>query len=193
MRWKKPVVFEGETLEVGCSMGVAISNGLDISSQDLQRHADIALYFTKESGRGDWNAYQESMADNVWERRKISHLLRRALDHQDGGLEVRYQPIVSLKSGKVVGAEALCRWTAPNLGPVQPDDFIAVAEETSLIYDLGDFVLDRSCAELKNWLKESNSYLSVNFVTKTIERQKLDPQDSICFAKAFGRSGKTLF
>ena len=173
---EKPVVYEGASLEVGSSMGVAISNGLDISSQDLQRHADIALYFTKASGRGDWNTYEESMGDNVRERQKISHLLRRALDQQEGGLEVRYQPIVSLKTGKVVGAEALCRWTDPSLGPVRPDDFIAVAEETSLIYALGDFVLDRSCAELKSWLEESNAYLSVNLSPKQLKDRNLIPR-----------------
>ena len=171
-----PILYDGKSLEVSCSVGVAISDGSTTTSQDLQRFADIALYYIKARGRGDWALYEDSMSEGVRQRKKLAHHLRVALESKEEELEVQYQPIIDLTTGLIVGVEALCRWHDPEMGSISPEIFIPVAEETSLIYSLGDYVLNRSCEELGGWLASSKAHLSINLSPKQLKDRNLIPR-----------------
>ena len=168
---EEPVSHDGHLMEVSCSIGVAVAPHNASCPTDLQRFADIALYCTKDRGRGDWTLYEESMIEGVRQRRKMAHRLREALNSNQ--LEVWYQPVVELNSGKVVAAEALCRWHDPDFGPISPDVFIPIAEESPLIHTLGDFVLRRSIRDMKGWLEAGQRRLSVNLSPRQLKDRQL--------------------
>ncbi|MCT4655965.1 MAG: EAL domain-containing protein [Cohaesibacter sp.] len=168
---ERPVFFEGKSLEVSCSIGIAMAPTDGNCPTDLQRYADIALYCTKERGRGAWTFFEPSMGEWVEERKRLASNLRVGLDRDE--IEVWYQPIVDLKSGKTVGVETLSRWFQPDFGLVGPETFIPIAEETALIYDLGDIVLNKACRDMKPWLDNGISRFSVNLSPKQLKDRHL--------------------
>ena len=142
---------------MGLSIGIAIEcSGL--SPDDLLRIADLALYFSKEAGRGTWHFYKPEMGLRAQERHAFQVDLRHAIEHD--GLSLDFQPIVDIASGNVVGAEALARWLHPIRGRVSPAEFIAAAEESGLIHSLGAWVLRRACKQAVTWANHSR--ISVN-------------------------------
>ncbi len=141
-----PFVLKGREVFVGASVGIAIGRR---GADDLLRKADVAMYRAKAEGRGRYALYESSMQAEVIERLELEADLRHAL--QRGEFELFYQPIVHLMSGALHGVEALIRWRHPTRGLVGPADFIAVAEETGLIIDLGRWVIDQACHQLAEW------------------------------------------
>jgi EAL domain-containing protein (putative c-di-GMP-specific phosphodiesterase class I) len=117
---------------------------------DLMRKSDIALYRAKASGRDRYCLFTPAMDDSVKLRNTIEEELRAALVTGEG-LRVHYQPQVTGPEGRIVGLEALVRWQHPTLGMLAPDKFIAVAESTGLIGQLGDWVLRQACSGSKRW------------------------------------------
>ena len=115
----------------------------------LLKHADMAMYHAKEKGRNNYQFFAASMNAYLQERLTLESCLRDSL-HSDH-FSLRYQPKIDLKTGAVVGMEALLRWHHPELGPVSPDKFIPIAEETGLIVPLGEWVLRAACAQLGAW------------------------------------------
>ncbi|ACL60370.1 putative bifunctional diguanylate cyclase/phosphodiesterase [Methylobacterium nodulans] len=132
-------------MAVGASIGVAFAEE-GCSYDDLLVRADIAMYEAKRHGRGTCTFFTAEAAQRVQERLGIESDLRCALKAREFG--VHYQPKVSLRDGRVVGAEALVRWHHPERGPVPPGKFIPVAEEAGLIPDIGLFVLERALEEI---------------------------------------------
>ena len=133
-------------------------------ASELMVNAGVALHAAKEGARGRWMAYDRAIAERAERREWIERDLRRTLDLPDGSLSMNFQPKVDLRSGEIVGAEALARWTHPEHGPVGPNEFIPVAEETGLIVRLGDFALRQSCDLLRQCLDRGLplSSISVN-------------------------------
>lgn len=141
----KPFRIEGSEAFVGVSIGIVVAGSVQRSSRELSRKADIALYEAKSAGRNRAAVYEEAMDELVQSRHTIEAELREAL-RSPGQLWVAFQPLCSSRRGEIVGAEALLRWSHPQLGPIAPSRFIAIAEGTGLIEQLGEFVL-RSAAE----------------------------------------------
>ena len=138
-------------MPVGASLGVVLASGFDDPEQ-LLRNADLALHQAQVQGRGRYALYEPAMHAEVLARLELERELRKAVDDPRGsGLAVHYQPVVDLRTGRIVAAEALLRWTSPTRGPVSPLDLIPVAEDTGLIVPLGRLVLDRACAALAGW------------------------------------------
>src|SRR5262249_10013975 len=130
-------------------------DGVDLASgnaEALMRDADTAMYQAKSEGPGKWVLFDSSMHDRVRERVEIELALRQAL--VAGQLRLVYQPIVDLVTGRVMGAEALARWDHPTRGPVSPEAFIPVAEDTGLISRIGRWVLDESLSQLAGWRRD---------------------------------------
>jgi diguanylate cyclase (GGDEF)-like protein/PAS domain S-box-containing protein len=134
---------------VGVSAGIVLTDGETSDPGALIRDADAAMYRAKERGRSRFEIFDHAMRTEAVDRLDTESSLRRA--EERGELQVRYQPIVSLKSGTVVGVEALLRWEHPERGLLGPQEFIGVAEETGLIVPMGAWVLERACHQVTRW------------------------------------------
>ena len=149
------------TVTVAASIGIAEAAAGD-TTDTLLRNADLAMYRAKRQGRGRSFRYHRGLHEEVVTRFRMEEALQGAL--ADERITVAYQPIVDLADGAVVGLEALARWTDPELGVVPPDQFVAVAERTGLIKQLGHQVLTRACHGLASWRRQTgaDAYISVN-------------------------------
>ena len=155
----EPFAINGVAVTVGASIGIALSNLDGRQTLDLMQAADLALYSAKSDGRGNYRFYNQDMHASVLARRELEDQLRVALDQNQ--LEVHYQPIMDIKTVKVVGYEALARWRHPERGMVPPADFIPLAEETGLIERIGAWVLTKACADMASLSDDLK--IAVNF------------------------------
>ncbi len=114
---------------------------------DLIRNADAAMYYSKQNGGNTFAFYSPEMNAAAVERLMLKSKLRRALERDE--LVIRYQPKVDLRTGRIIGAEALLRWRLPGHGDIPPSQFIPLAEETNLILDIGEWVLNRVCMDYR--------------------------------------------
>ncbi|TFB65608.1 EAL domain-containing protein [Cryobacterium sp. Hz7] len=137
-----------ETVWAMASIGVCIGTP-GYPAEALMRDADIAMYQAKEQGRNNVQLFHPDMLDAVRERSRTTAELRSAV--AGGELALRYQPVVELASGRVIGIEALLRWHHPVRGIIMPDSFIRIAEETGLILELGRWVLHEGVAQMRRW------------------------------------------
>ena len=145
----QPVMLGNKEFFVTCSIGVAVYPSEGTSSEHLIEHADIAMYRAKKLGRNNFVFYTPAMNEESQERVRIESALRNALERDE--FVLHYQPQVDLKSGQIVGMEALIRWNHPELGTVPPGRFVGVAEETGLIVQIGAWVMRTACAQNKAW------------------------------------------
>ena len=145
----EPFSVEGHTLSCSCSIGIAVYPSDATDPQTLIRDADTAMYHVKESGRGSYRYFSGEMNTRMQERLQIEIGLRKAIAERQ--FELVYQPKVNIASDEVVGLEALLRWRHSDWGLVTPDRFIAVAEDTGLIVEIGRWVLEEVCRQLQEW------------------------------------------
>ena len=145
-----PHLIDGQSVRVGASIGVALSDGLTASPPDeLFKNADIALYAAKSEARGGFRFFEMAMQIELLQKQALRADLAGALDR--GEFSLAFQPLVDLKRDRVAGFEALLRWTHPQRGAVGPDLFVPVAEETGQIVAIGEWVLRTACAEAMTW------------------------------------------
>jgi EAL domain-containing protein (putative c-di-GMP-specific phosphodiesterase class I) len=134
---------------ITASIGISL---FPVDGQDadtLMKNADAAMYFAKSQGRNNYRFYDREMNSRALERLALESRLRRAVER--GDFELRYQPKLDLRSGQLVGAEALIRWPHPELGLVSPEEFIPVAEDSGLIVAIGEWALSKAAAQLRAW------------------------------------------
>jgi diguanylate cyclase (GGDEF)-like protein len=142
-----PTTVGGMELSLGASIGVAVATAADdMTAEELMRAADLAMYAAKSDGKRRYRTFDPAMHAGAVERLELEADLKRALERDE--LDVHYQPIVELSTGRVRAVEALSRWTHPARGPIPPDVFIPLAEQTGLIVPLGRRLLARACADL---------------------------------------------
>src|SRR5712675_282409 len=141
--------IDNHLVEIGASVGIAMTSPAGISADTLLKNADMALYRAKADGRGTFCFFRDEMAQTVEARRILELDLRKALAHEE--FELFYQPLVNLKSGRIATCEALLRWNHPARGTVSPIDIIPVAEDMGLIVDLGRWILRKACMECMKW------------------------------------------
>lgn len=147
------------------SIGAVLFCGYQHSVDELLKHADIAMYQAKQSGRNALRFFDPKMQEAILARVALEDELRKALNNRQ--FRLYYQPQV--KNARLVGAEALIRWLHPQRGLISPDKFIPLAEETGLIAGIGQWVLESACAQLKDWEKDPHSQdlsLSINVSAK---------------------------
>jgi diguanylate cyclase (GGDEF)-like protein len=145
-------------VSVGCRVSEPTSLSPEEAAESVLRDADVALYQAKGGGKHRVELFSETTRASLVRRLDIEQELRHAVE--DGTLEVRFQPQVELRSGTLVGIEALARWSHPQLGVVTPTEFVSVAEERGLIVELGTLVLDRVCRQLAEWRRTIHPELS---------------------------------
>jgi diguanylate cyclase (GGDEF)-like protein/PAS domain S-box-containing protein len=158
----KPFEINEETFYITASIGVTCypEDGKDLET--LTKNADQAMYAAKNAGRNRYSYFTKSMQETAQSHMKLANDLRLAL--KENQISVAYQPIINLKSRKIVKAEALIRWQHPKLGLVSPVDFIPIAEQTGLINDIGEFVIIQSAQHVKHLqvIYDKDFQISVN-------------------------------
>ncbi|MBN8996462.1 MAG: EAL domain-containing protein [Rhizobiales bacterium] len=145
----QPIDAGGRPVVVGASAGIATLSSSLVSAEELLRRADVAMYQSKQQGRGRVSVHDPIIDTVRQERREIADDLRRAL--RNGGLDLAYQPVFDARDGKVTAVEALARWNRPGFGPVTTETFVEIAEETGQIDELGMWVLRRACTDALEW------------------------------------------
>ncbi|MGH6703061.1 MAG: putative bifunctional diguanylate cyclase/phosphodiesterase [Bradyrhizobium sp.] len=139
---------EGHLITTDASIGIALAEA-GANLHQLLKNADLAMYAAKSAGRRTYRFFEPGMDARVKARHILETDLRQAI--ADGGLEVYYQPCVSLRDDRITGCEALLRWRHPERGMISPAEFIPIAEETGLINHIGEWVLATACAEAATW------------------------------------------
>lgn len=155
----KPCQIEHHDLSLTASIGIAIypDDGTDLET--LAKSADTAMYRAKHEGRHGYRFFTPEMQARLVRNMSLLNALRHALEHEQ--MHVYYQPQVSLREGRVTGAEALLRWAHPELGNVSPAEFIPVAEDSGLILAIGEWVLRRTARQAKAWIDGGTGALTM--------------------------------
>ena len=174
----KPFNIEGNEVNIATSIGIALAPEHATKPDNLLKMADMALYRAKSAGRNGYCFFDPEMSAAASIRHELETELRRAI--QQDQLELHYQPIVDAKTRKIVGAEALVRWCNPTKGMISPDQFIPLAEESGLITQIGEWVLQTACAEAVNW--PPHVRVSVNL--SPVQLRKRDLVDVVICALA---------
>jgi diguanylate cyclase (GGDEF)-like protein/PAS domain S-box-containing protein len=158
----EPFLIDTETVYVSVSVGISVYPDDTTKIDELLKNADQAMYAAKEAGRNSFRYFTRTMQDTANNRMHIASDLRCALT--DRQFLLNYQPIVELASGDIHKAEALIRWHHPQRGLIPPVDFISIAEETGLIFDIGDWVFKETAHQVKHWrtLFDPQFQVSVN-------------------------------
>jgi diguanylate cyclase (GGDEF)-like protein/PAS domain S-box-containing protein len=145
----EPLLYQGHQLYISTSAGIALYPGDGNNVIDLIRNADAALYRAKRQGGGALDVYHADMNAATVERLMLKSRLRKAFEKNE--LRVHYQPKIDLRDGSIAGAEALVRWELTDRGIVLPSEFIPLAEESNMILQIGEWVLDRVCSDYQSW------------------------------------------
>ena len=173
---KEPFIVAGRDIVVRASVGIAFDE-THITTGQLLRNADIAMYTAKRGGKQGYEIFQKDMHTAAMDRLEIEADLRRALDR--GELTLQYQPIVALDGRRVTGVEALVRWNHPKRGLLPPIAFIPVAEETGMICELGRQVLIEACTQAVRWQQlrpqDPSLTISVNLSPRQLQSDNLIP------------------
>ncbi|MGO2508054.1 MAG: putative bifunctional diguanylate cyclase/phosphodiesterase [Vibrio hibernica] len=186
--FEKSFVSNNQEFFISTSIGMTMYPYDGTTSQQLLANADIAMYKVKEDGRNAFSFYNADMNIDVQRMLTLDSRLRQAIANKE--LELYYQPIIDLKTEKIIGAEALMRWNDSEYGFIPPDEFIPIAEQNGLIHQLGDFALNTACSQAAKWQEISPLQISVNFssvqfryyerllsqIQKALESSSLPPQ-----------------
>jgi diguanylate cyclase len=144
-----PYSISGHNINIGASIGIAVIDRRARDAADILRYADMALYRAKNEGRNRACIYDAAMDADLSQRKLLEGDLLQAI--RSDGLAAAYQPIVNASGDKMVGVEALARWTHPTAGVIPPSVFIPIAEHSGLIVELGEWMLRRACLDGRNW------------------------------------------
>jgi diguanylate cyclase (GGDEF)-like protein len=147
--FSEPFMIGDRVAAIGCSIGTSVTKGGDIDGEELLRRADMAMYEAKENGRGRYMAYESHMDTRREEKNQLEADLKYAIENRE--IKVMFQPVVNALTRRITGVEALARWNRAGYGPVSPDVFIAAAESSGLIDQLGLFVLRQACHTAVRW------------------------------------------
>ena len=171
-----PFLLNGKEIFTSVSVGIALSNAAIYESpEEILRDADTAMYRAKSSGKARYEVFDADMRASVMARLQLETDLHRALEREE--FSNFYQPIVFLNTGEIVGFESLLRWQHPTRGLLAPEEFIAVAEETGLIRELGWWNLREACRQMREWRAQyeaaSQLVMSVNLSPKQFLQHNL--------------------
>lgn len=175
-RLAQPVQLAGQDHIITGSMGLSLYPNDGTQAEVLLRQADIAMYRAKEGGRNRFQFFTPEMQHRLDARVSLEQGLMRALQRDE--FVLHYQPQVDIRRGKVIGMEALLRWESPDLGLVPPLEFIPVAEESNLIIAIGNWVLEKACATMREWLNTGVPVVpvAINVAASQFANQDLEQQ-----------------
>jgi diguanylate cyclase (GGDEF)-like protein len=177
LAFKEPFKLSTATLRLGASTGIALGEHGETTAVEVLRNADVAMYAAKQREKGRFEVFDDRQAAPLLRRHELTGELERAVERRS--LEVSYQPIVELASGRVVGAEALARWHRPGAEDIAPSEFIPLAERSGLIVPIGELVQARACAQLQRWERSaqiSGLLMHVNLSPAELRDPELVPR-----------------
>ena len=154
----RTITIGAADLHIGATIGISRAPRDGNREETLMRCADLALYSGKEAGRGGHAFFKQQMYVDAEDYRSLENDVRNSLGSD--GLDLHYQPIIDARTGKLVGREALLRWSHPLRGPIPPDQFVPIIEDAGLIHQIGDWVIREACAEAVRW--EGDLRVAVN-------------------------------
>ncbi|MBV2123160.1 MAG: EAL domain-containing protein [Candidatus Thiodiazotropha sp. (ex Ctena orbiculata)] len=167
----EPFLIKNEEIFISFSIGISVYPSDGDTKDSLIKHADIAMYKVKNSGKNGYAFYSDRMKSHFAASLDIENGLRKAISTDE--LCLYYQPQYNTMEGKIVGVEALVRWQHPDKGIIQPSEFINVAEESGLIVPLGEWVLRKACQDMQRWQTEENIKLSLS-VNISVQQLEMD-------------------
>ena len=169
---ERPFNLAGREIFITTSIGIALFPQDAEDADGLTKNADAAMTRAKEQGKNTYQFYSAEINAQAVQRLELWHSLRKALERDE--LRVFYQPQIDVKTGNIVGLEALIRWQHPDLGLVSPVQFIGLAEETGLIGPIGEWMLRESCKQAKAWHGGANSPVRVSVNISARQLNQLD-------------------
>ncbi len=169
----KPFLIDSHEFYIGASIGISIYPTDSRTPHELMRNADSAMYQSKEGGRNSYTFYTQELNEKAKLRVAMEAQLQHAIENNE--LKLVYQPKIDANTEEVVGAEALLRWHNPALGDVPPDIFIPLAEDSGLIIDIGEWVLETACYDLMQWQNRygRNIQVAINISTRQFQSNAL--------------------
>ncbi len=183
-----PISLDGNQFKITASIGIAsTTDRSQMGPGAVLKHADMAMYEAKRTGKDRFAVYDESLETQASARLQIESDLRRAIDQ--GEFVLHYQPIIDVMSGRPAGAEALVRWQHPEHGMIPPDQFIPIAEDTGLIIPLGAWVLETAVAQAAEWNKQRLTRRALGISVNLSSLQLSDPDLENCVHAALSRYG----
>lgn len=173
-RISKPIILEGRTLSLSCSIGIAVYPDDGGNFETLMKRADKAMYQAKDAGRNTYRYFTERLNSDSLEYMRITHELREAVKCNQ--FTLHFQPQIDLSTGGVLGAEALVRWNHPIEGLIPPGRFIGIAEQTGLIVEIGEWVLNEACRQAAAWQRAGlpPMVMAVNMSAVQFKRGNVD-------------------
>jgi diguanylate cyclase len=180
-----PFTLRDTEILASCSVGIAVYPKDGHSFEELLRHADLAMYQAKESGRNTYRFFDEDINASIRENLHLISTMRAAIVQNE--FVLHYQPIFDLRTQAVVGVEALVRWQNPKLGLVAPNMFIPTAEKSGLIVELGQWVIDEACRQMSAWREAGAPRMTVSVNMSPVQFRRGDVEGVI--GRALARSG----
>ncbi|WP_191964811.1 bifunctional diguanylate cyclase/phosphodiesterase [Synechococcus sp. RSCCF101] len=168
---QEPFIVGQERIYTTASMGIAVYPDNGATYLDLMNNADKALYKAKQLGRNTFRAYDSRIGESTELAASLTHEIGFAVD--SGQIKLVYQPQICLATNRLIGFEALARWSHPVRGQIPPDVFIPIAEQTGLIHELGEFILRSACSQAREWLNSGLplGYIAVNAAGSQIQHR----------------------
>ncbi|MEJ2767002.1 EAL domain-containing protein [Photobacterium sp. MCCC 1A19761] len=191
-QFAKPFHIDVETIYISPSIGITLFPEDGTDADTLLKNADQAMYAAKGQGRNSYRYFTASMQEEALYRRRLGNELRQALGSDQ--LELHYQPIVNLRTGEIIKAEALLRWKHPELGYIGPAEFIPIAEETGMIVELGDWVFRQAAQQVAIWRRDFHPefQISINKSPLQFREQGNDIHSWIAHLHALGLPGRAI-
>jgi diguanylate cyclase (GGDEF)-like protein len=169
-----PISFDGQEVVVTASIGISTFPECGDDSASLMKTADVAMYRAKEGGRNTYHFYSRAIHAEVSRRARLEADLKEALIQDQ--FELEYQPIADLRSGRIMGLEALLRWMHPEHGWVRPLEFVPILEATGMMSRVGEWVLASACSELGEWqrmLNRPDLRISINLSARQLVHRRI--------------------
>lgn len=168
----QPFMLGENEMHISSSVGISYfpENGKDIPT--LLKHADIAMYEAKQNGKNQFRAFDNTIINKIEHRLTLEKDIRNCIERE---LSLYFQPVVNLRTMKIIGAESLVRWKHKEKGMILPDEFIPIAESIGLIDAIGEWVINESCKQCKIWreLSGENFFVAVNVSARQLKNNKL--------------------
>ncbi|MBN2825870.1 MAG: EAL domain-containing protein [Campylobacterales bacterium] len=172
-----PIQIDQHIVHVGWSIGISLFPSNGDNYDDLLKNADLAMYVAKESGKNNYQYFNEEMNNNAHRRMQLQSHLKNGI--KNGSFYLVYQPKIDCKSEQTVGAEALLRWNDKDLGEISPDIFIPVAEESALIVDIGYWVFEQVFIDTQKLIKQGFSDFTIAINVSVMQLEKHDVIDRV--------------